>query len=97
MAMQGVIMTPVFELFADAAADLEMVVGSHGHIAGVKEAVDIAAQQQAILRLVRAAFGIGPDVCGFERRQGPLARDGTLATIDIGDKYAERALTQARA
>src|SRR5581483_2149595 len=48
LAMQGIVMPAVFELFFNAAAHLKCQLWRHGHIAGVEEGVDVPAKQQAI-------------------------------------------------
>ena len=53
--MQLVVVPAVLEFLADAAADFEAEVGGDGDVAGVEEAVDVAAQEEAVAGFVFAA------------------------------------------
>lgn len=96
----------VFEVFAEAAvgvlvaqdgADAELVVGGDRHVAGVVEAVQIGAQEQAIGDLVGAAVGVGLDVGGVEDGQAVLAGGGAGSGVGLGDGEAEGGLAEAGA
>ena len=82
LAMQRIIVAPVFEFLADPFAHLKAQVGRDRDVAGIEQAVDVAPQQQAIARLVAAAVAIGADVGGLQRRKRPLLRDDAAALID---------------
>jgi hypothetical protein len=81
--MEGVVMSPVLKLLLDAAAHLEAQIGRNRHIASIKQAVDIASKEETIARLVAPALAIGPDMSGFERREGALLCDRTTALVDV--------------
>ena len=66
LSVQGIVVLAVFELSLDALADLKVKVGRHSHVAGVEEAVDVSAQQQAVAGLMRAAVAVGADMGGFQ-------------------------------
>ena len=96
----------VFEVVVDAAvgvlvaqggADAELVVGGDRDVAGVVEAVQIGAQEQAVGDLVGAAIGVGLDVGGVEDGQAVLAGGGAGAGVGLGDGEAEGALAEAGA
>ncbi len=52
LAVQGIVVFAVVEFFTNAAADFEVKLGRNGHIACVKEAVDVASEKQAVSRLM---------------------------------------------
>jgi len=72
LAVKGVVEAAVLVLLAYAAADLEIEAGRDGDVAGVEQAVDVAAQEDAVGRLVDSSLGVGADVSGVERRQSSL-------------------------
>ncbi len=39
-----------------------MQIWGHGHISGIEEAMKIAPEKKAIVRIVGSTFAIGPDV-----------------------------------
>ncbi len=94
MALQRVVLAPVFELFPNATADLETEVRGDGHIPRVEKTVNVPAKQDPIARIMAAAFGIRPYMCGVEGRQGALTGHGASTVIKIGYEYPERPLTQ---
>ena len=61
-------MSAVVKLLLYAVADLEVEIGRDRHIAGVEQAVDVAAQKNAVPGLMFAAVAIGPDM---RRPQAP--------------------------
>ena len=80
-SVQFVILPSVLKFLPDPAADLESKVRRDRHIAGVEQAVDVAAKQHAFRGFVFVAVRERPDMRGFERRQGPLARHGAPASL----------------
>lgn len=60
-----VVMAAVGELFLEAFADKEAVVGIDGQVAGIEEGVEIRTKKESIADLMTSAVGIGPDVCGL--------------------------------
>jgi hypothetical protein len=56
----------------------------------------VAPKQEPVSSLVFAPVAIGPDMRGFERRQGPLMRDRAAPTVDVRHEHLERALPKAR-
>lgn len=97
LAMKLVIVSPVVELLPDAPAHLKAQIGSDGHIASVKQAVNVAAQQKTVSGLMLATFAIGPDMRGFERRERPFLGDGATAVVAVRHQNAESPLPKARA
>jgi hypothetical protein len=63
--MKGIVVPPIFELLPDATTDLEMVVWCHRRISGVKQAMDVATQQETVSRLVVAAVAVGTNMGSF--------------------------------
>jgi hypothetical protein len=63
VALQLIIIAPVLELLSYAWADLKDVVWCHCHVAEIKQAMDISAQQESVRDRVFASFGIRPDMC----------------------------------
>ena len=57
LPVQLVVVPAVLELLADAAADFEAEVGGDGDVAGVEEAVDVAAQEEAVAGFVYVIRG----------------------------------------
>jgi hypothetical protein len=72
--MQRIIMPPVLEFLPYPPADLKAQLRRHRDIPGIKQAVNVTPQQQAIARLMPAAVAIGTDVRGFQRRQGSFLK-----------------------
>ena len=70
---------PPAEVVGEVVTHAEGMVGRDGDVAGVVEAVDVGAQQQAVGERVRAAVRVGAHVRGLERGQRVLARDGAQA------------------
>src|SRR5450756_507771 len=83
---------PPAEVVGEVAAHAEAVVRRSGDVAGVVEAVDVGAPQQAVGERVHAAVRVGAHVRGLERGQRVLTRDGAGA-VGTGDGDAEGALT----
>lgn len=50
----------------NARADLDAIFGIDGHIPGIKEAMEIGAQEQGIRQRMRTILRIGADMGGFE-------------------------------
>ena len=65
---------PPVEVVGEVVAHAEAVVGRDGDIAGVVEAVDVGAEQQAVGERVLAAVRVGAYVRGLEGGQRVLAR-----------------------
>ena len=68
LTVKRVVVFAVVKLFPNAAADLEVKVGRHCHIAGVEQAVDVATQEEPVSPFMLATFAIGTDVCRLQRR-----------------------------
>ena len=92
LAMQRIIVAPVFEFLADPFAHLKAQVGRDRDVAGIEQAVDVAPQQQAIARLVAAAVAIGADVGGLQRRECalPMARLDQMRLAMAGLRLARQ-------
>jgi len=95
-ALQVIIVAPVIEVGLEPMADLEATILRDCNIAKVEEAVDVGAKQQAVGRIVLAAFAIGLDVGRIEDRQSPFPRNGAAAVIGIGNRQPESALAEPR-
>jgi hypothetical protein len=65
---------PVLEILFDVFADLEPVFRRDGDVPAVEQRVQVAAQQDAVIRFVRPLFGVRPDVGGVEDGQDPHSR-----------------------
>ena len=92
LSVERIIRPAVFEFLLEAAADLDTIFGSNSDIATVKEAMEIATQEQAIVYGMRAALVERPDVGGFERWEGMLLRDCASTVVGIRYKDAESPL-----
>ena len=66
LAMEWIIRPAVFELFLQAAADLDAIFGRDGYITAVKEAMEIAPKQEAVVHSMWAALVERLDVGCFE-------------------------------
>jgi len=95
--VQGVVVPSVFELFPNSRAYFEVQIRRNRHIARVKEPVDIASQQEAVLRLVLAPIAERTDVSCFKGRQCAFIRDRAPSPIDVGDEQAKLPLATPRA
>lgn len=96
LAMKRIIVAAISEFFFQAAADFYVMVRGNSYIATVKQAVDIAAEQKAIINRVGARISIGFDVSGFEGRQSVLFSNCTRAAVGIRDSNLEGTLTEPR-
>jgi hypothetical protein len=85
------------EASLEAAADEEAAVGSDGDVAFVVEAVDVGAEEEAVVETVLASLGDGADVGGVQDGEGLFSRDGAAALVVVRHQDAEGALAQARA
>jgi len=92
LAVEWIIRPAVFELFLQAAADLDLILWRDGYVAAVKQAMEIASEEQAVVHGVRAALIEGFDVGGFERREGMLLRNCACAEVGIRNEDAESPL-----
>jgi hypothetical protein len=79
LVVEGHVGFAVVEVVLEAAADEEAAVGGDGDVAGVEEAVDVGAEEEAVVEAVLAPLGHGPDVRGVQDRDGLLSRDGAAA------------------
>lgn len=96
LAIQRIVMAAVVELFADPAADLDLIVERHREVALIEEIMEIGAEQQAIVHFVRTTFSIRLDVASREGRKRPLSCDGTPAGVGVCDLDSECTLTKPR-
>src|ERR1019366_5523460 len=95
VAVKRIVVLAIVELLPDAPADLEVQVGSYGHIAGVEQAMNVPPQQESIGGLVRAAIGIGAYMRSLQGWQRPLLGDRAAPPVDIRDKHPECSLPEA--
>jgi hypothetical protein len=61
-AVVFVVVAAVGELFAEAPADEETVVGIDGEVAGVKEGMEVGPKEEAVADLMGATLRVGTDV-----------------------------------
>jgi hypothetical protein len=57
-----VVVAAVGELFAEALADEEAVVGIDGEVAGVKQGMEVGPEEEAVADLMGATLRVGTDV-----------------------------------
>lgn len=93
--MEGHVGLAVVEVVLEAAADEEAAVGGDGYVAGVEEAVDVGAEEEAVVETVVASFGYGTDVGGVQDGEGLLPGDGAAALVVVGHQDPEGPLAQA--
>ena len=93
VAMKRIIITAVFEFIADTAADLYAKVRSDCNIAFIKQAVDIAAEQKAIINSVWSFEIKRLDMGSFKGRESVLFCDGASSAVCIGNQDPERTLS----
>jgi hypothetical protein len=60
--MQRIIVLPVLELLSDSPTDLEPELWGDRHVAGIEQAVNVAAQKNAVGQSVLATVGVGPNM-----------------------------------
>ena len=65
IALQGIIVSPILELFMDTFTNLEVIIWRHGHVARVEKAMNVAPHQDSVRRDMFTAFGIGFNMCGL--------------------------------
>ncbi len=97
LPVQFVVVPAVFELLADPPADLKSQVRRDGHVAGVKQAMDVSTKQEAVAGLMGAPVSVRPDMGRLEGRQGPLLGDGAFAVVEVRDEDPEGPLAEAGA
>jgi hypothetical protein len=84
-------------LISKFRADAHPQVRRDSEIPLVKQSMQVSPQQKPVGGVVSAAFGIRPNVCGVQNRQGMLSRDGTCPFVCLSNGDSERTLTEARA
>ena len=94
--MKGIIVSAVFKFIADATADLDAKLGCDCDIAFIKETMDVASEQKAVIDRVRSGISVWLDVGGFERRQSMFLRNGAGSPVGVGYQYPEGTLPEAR-
>ena len=94
-AMELVVRATVLGLLPDPSAHLEAHLGSHRDVTAVEACVDVAAEEQAVPRVVRAVSDVRPDLSGFQERQGPLAGHGAPPLLGVRDHDSEGSLAEA--
>lgn len=82
--VEAIGVTAPFEFVTDAMANLEVVVGGDGHIAGVGEAVDVGSQKEAVPYAVGTALAERVNVGCLEDLHRALLGDGTAAAVGLG-------------
>jgi hypothetical protein len=53
---------PVLKLLADSTADLDAQIRGDGHIAGIKQALDVSSKQEPVAGLMGTAAPVRADV-----------------------------------
>lgn len=96
LVVEGHVGLAVVEIILEATADEKAALRSHGHIAGVVEAVDIGTKEETIVEAVLAPLSHGADVRGVQDREGLLSRDGAAAAVVVRHQDAEGPLAQPR-
>lgn len=91
-----VVLPSVLELLPYSSADLKIELWRDCDITRVKQAVNVASQQDTVCGFVLAAVRERPDVSGLEHRQCSFPRDRAHATVVVGHKDSERALAKTR-
>ena len=94
--VQLVIVPPVFELLLDASAHFETLIRRDGHIARIKQAMDVTPKQESVSGLMFAAIAVGANMRGFERGQSSLVCDCATSILDISYEHPERSLAESR-
>jgi hypothetical protein len=82
-------MTAVGELFLEALADEEAVVGIDGQVASIEEGVEIRAKEKSVANLMPSPVCVGPDVGGLENRKGLLFGHRAPTAIGIQHGHPE--------
>lgn len=96
LAMQGVVVTPILELFFDASADFEVHIWRNSDVSRVEQAMYVAPKQNAVGGLMAPALAVRENVRGFEGRQRALSGYGAAPLVTVCDKDTERTLSQTR-
>jgi len=86
----------VVEVVLEAPADQEAAVRGDGDVALVVEAVDVGAEEEAVVLTVLASGGHRTDVGGVQDGEGLLSRHGAAALVVVGHQDAESSLAQPR-
>src|ERR1700730_1202978 len=95
--MQGIVRVTVFEVLFEFPTDQESVVRRDGHIASVKEAVDIGTQKKTVVDSMLAASTDRPNMSRFEHRKRLLSRDSTAALVGVDHDDPKPPLAKPRA
>src|ERR1700680_767710 len=95
--MQLVVIAPILEFLFDPLADFKAIIGSHCHIAGIKEFVNISAEEFSIRDLMLLNIAVVADVSRFECRQSSFTGDRAAPIVRIQHDDAETSLAEARA
>ena len=92
--MQGVVVAAILKILFYPTTYFELVVGSHGHIACIKEAVNVSTEQYPIRRHMLTALRVWFDMRRFQSRKRSLSGNSALPRIDVRDQKPEGALTE---
>ena len=76
LVVEGHVGLAIVEIVLEPVADEEAAVGGDGDVAGIEEAVDVGAQEEAIVETVLASVSDRPDVGGVQDGEGFLAGHG---------------------
>jgi hypothetical protein len=93
-AGEGVVITAVLIVFADAAAHLNPQVRPDAQIPGVEKRVEVLPQQEPVVKTMLALLAIRNDVGGIQGRESSLGGNRTSAFVRVGDCNPELALAE---
>jgi hypothetical protein len=94
LAVEGHVGLAVVEVVLQAAADEEAAVGGDSDVALVVEAVDVGAEEEAVVEAVLASLADREDVGGVQDRQRLLSGHRAATLVAVRHQHAESALAQ---
>src|SRR3989338_1861439 len=96
LAMKMIIGLSVVEIVFEPVTDFEPIIGRYGHVAPVKQFVNVRTKKDPVCHVMFTGLRIRPDVRRFENGEGMFRRDRTGASITLGHDDSKKSLPQAR-
>ena len=96
--VQLIIVSPVLKLLSNAIADHHLqLISVNSHVSLIKQSVQIAPQEETILRCMwAAAHAVRFNMSSLQHRQCAFPRDRTSTFINVGHNHSECALAKSR-
>jgi hypothetical protein len=87
--MQGIILSPIVEVFMDLIADFKIFLWGHCDIAAIEKPMDIGSEQKAIADAVFPALTERFDMGRIQGGKDLFLRHGTSTFIGVGHDHPE--------